>query len=219
MSNEKITATQIDTAFIDAQQETWKAAAEVAQETANAYMTDLETRKAALAQQAAGYRAELDQLHAQRESLAATINDLTSRGQVDEVLPLDAELETVCKSISLMERKISILGMAKLKGDPELYQAAKAAHDAAEAERTPYRASIATLQQIVKAEIERLERIQTELGYAMNRDPGQYAANTFTKVDRHYRDLDRLEREAADKAAAERTAAEQERGSYRYSLR
>lgn len=211
-------AAEINAEFITAQAGAWQAAADKAKVAAEAYLTDLETRKAALAQQAAGYRAELDQLHAQRESLAATINDLTSRGQVDEVLPLDAELETVCKSISLMERKISILGMAKLKGDPELYQAAKAAHDAAEAERTPYRASIATLQQIVKTEIERLESIQKELGYAMNRDPGQYAANTFTKVDRHYRDLDRLEREAADKAAAERKAAEAERGSLRRSF-
>ena len=52
----------------------------------------------------------------------------------------------------------------------------------------------------------------------MNIDPGQYAANTFTKVDRHYRDLDRLECEAAEKAAAERKAAERERGATRKSF-
>ena len=103
MSKEQITAAMIDEAFIAAQEDAWQAAADKEKAAAEAYLADLETRKGALAEQAAGYQAELDQLHAQRESLAAQINDLTSRGQVDEVLPLDSELETVCKSISLME--------------------------------------------------------------------------------------------------------------------
>ena len=216
--DKQITAGEINAEFITAQAGEWQAAADKAKVAAEAYLTDLETRKAALAQQAAGYRAELDQLHAQRESLAAKINDLSSRGMIDEAAEADAELESLDKSISTLERKLRLVSTAELKGDPKLYSAAKAAHDAAEAERTPYRASIATLQQIVKAEIQRLESIQSELGYAMNRDPGQYAANTFAKVDRHYRDLDRLEREAAEKAAAERKAAEQERESPRRSF-
>jgi len=215
----KISAGEINAEFITAQAGEWQAAADKAKTAAEAYLTDLETRKAALAEQAAGYKTELATLTAQRKKLAAKINDLSSRGQIDEAAEVDTELEALDKVIAALERKLRLVSTAELKGDPKLYSAAKAAHDAAEAERTPYRESIATLQQIVKAEIERLESIQNELGYAMNRDPGQYAASTFTKVDRHYRDLDRLEREAAEKAAAERKAAEQERGSYRHSLR
>ena len=214
----KIAAADITTEFIAAQQEKWRAAADAAQKATDAYNTDLNTRKAALAQQATAYQTELAKLNAARKALAAKINDLSSRGMIDEAAEADAELESLDKSISTLERKLRLVSTAELKGDPKLYSAAKAAHDAAEAERTPYRESIATLQQIVKAEIQRLESIQSELGYAMNRDPGQYAASTFTKIDRHYRELDRLECEAAEKAAAERKAAEAERGSTRRSF-
>lgn len=202
-----IIAAQIDTEFITAQAEKWTAAADAAQKAADAYNADLSTRRAALAQQATGYQTEIAKLNAARKALAAKINDLSSRGMIDEAAEVDTELEALDKSITALERKLRLVSTAELKGDPKLYSAAKAAHGAAEAERTPYRESIATLQQIVKLEIERLESVQRELGYAMNRDPGRFATNAFEKVDRHYRDLDRLEREAAEKAAAERVAA------------
>ena len=214
----KIIAAEIDLDFITAQEESWRAAADAAQKAADAYNADLATRRAALTQQATSYQTELAKLNAARKALAAKINDLSSRGMIDEAAEIDTELEALDKSIAALERKLRLVSTAELKGDPKLYSAAKAAHDGAEAERTPYRESIANLQQIVKAEIERLESIQNELGYAMNRDPGQYAASTFTKVDRHYRDLDRLEREAAERAAAERKAAERERGAIRQSF-
>lgn len=216
--DKQITAGEINAEFITAQAGEWQTAADKAKTAAEAYLTDLETRKAALAQQATGYQTELAKLYAKRKELAAKVNDLSSRGMIDEAAEVDTELEALDKSIATLERKLKLVSTAELKGDPKLYIAAKAAHDAAEAERTPYRESIATLQQIVKAEIERLESIQTELGYAMNRDPGRFAANAYEKVDRHYRDLDRLEREAKEKAAAERKAAEAERGSTRRSF-
>lgn len=214
----KITAGEINAEFITAQAGKWQAAADKAKVAAETYLTDLETRKAALTEQAAGYKAELSTLTTQRKKLAAKINDLSSRGQIDEAAEADAELETLDKSISTLERKLRLVSTAELKGDPELYRAAKAAHDAAEAERAPYRAKIDTLQQIVKAELERLENIKRELDYARNRDPGYIANSTFEKVDRHYRDLDHLAREAAEKAAAERKAAEAERGSFHRSF-
>lgn len=214
----KITAGEINAEFITAQAGKWQAAADKAKAAAEAYLADLETRKSALAEQAAGYQAELDKLTLQRKKLAAKINDLSSRGQIDEAAEADAELEALDKSISTLERKLRLVSTAALKGDPALYQVAKTAHDAAEAERTPYRESIAAIQDIVTAEIKRLEEMQTELRYAKDRNPGHYAAQVFERVDRHYRDLDRLEREAAEKAAAERKAAEAERGSFRRSF-
>lgn len=214
----KITAGEINAEFITAQAGEWQAAADTAKTAAEAYLTDLETRKAALVEQAAGYKTELATLTAQRKKLAAKINDLSSRGQIDEAAEADAELEALDKSISTLERKLRLVSTAELKGDPELYKAAKAAHDAAEAERAPYRENIATLRQIVTAEIDRLENMKRELDYAGNRDHGYIANGVYEKVNRHYLDLDRLEREASEKAAAERKAAEAERGSIRRSF-
>lgn len=202
----KITAGEINAEFITAQAGEWQATADKAKTAAEAYLTDLETRKAALAEQAAGYQTELDKLTTQRKKLAAKINDLSSRGQIDEALEADTELEMLDKSITALERKLKLVSTAELKGDPKLYSAAKAAHDAAEAERTPYRTSIATLQQIVKTEIERLESIQRELDYAISRDPGRSANAAFEKIDRHYRDLDRIERQAREQAKAAKAA-------------
>ena len=216
--DKQITAGSINAEYIAAQAEKWQAAADKAKAAAEAYLTDLETRKAALTEQAAAYQNELSTLTTQRKKLAAKINDLSSRGQIDEAAEADAELEALDKSISTLERKLRLVNAAELKGDPKLYKAAKAAHDAAEAERTPYRESIATMQQIVNAEIERLERMQKELRYAMGADHGYYATVAFEKVNRHYMDLDRLEHEAAEKAAAERKAAESERGATRRSF-
>lgn len=216
--DKQITAGEINAEFITAQAGEWQTAADKAKTVAEAYLTDLETRKAALTEQAAGYKAELSTQTTQRKKLAAKINDLSSRGQIDEAAEADAELKKLDKSISTLERKLRLVSTAELKGDPELYRAAKAAHDAAEAERAPYRVKIDTLQQIVKAELERLESMQQELRYARDRDPGRATNSVFEKVNRHYLDLDRLEHEAAEKAAAERKAAEAERGSFRRSF-
>lgn len=218
MKQENITAADITGEFISAQAGEWQATADKAKAAADAYLADLETRKAALAEQAAVYQTELNKLSADRKKLAEKVTDLSSRGKIDKAAEADAELETLDKSISVLSRKIRLVNTAELKGDSQLYKTAKAAHDAAEAERAPYRVKIDALQQIVEAELERLKSMQRELHYARDRDPGRYAAATFDKVNRHYLDLDRLQREAAEKAAAERKAAEKEAGAYRRSF-
>lgn len=218
MKKENITAADITGEFISAQAGEWQAAADKAKAAADAYLADLETRKAALAEQAAVYQNELNKLSADRKKLAAKVTDLSSRGKIDKAAEADAELETLDKSISVLSRKIRLVNTAELKGDPTLYQAARAAYSAAEAERTPYRVKIDALQQIVESELERLKSMKRELHYARDRDPGYYANAVFDKVNRHYLDLDRLKCEAAEKAAAERQAAEKEAGAYRRSF-
>lgn len=208
--DKQITAGGINAEYIVAQAENWQEAVDNAKAAAEAYLTDLETRKAALTEQAAGYQDELSALTAQRKKLAGKINDLSSRGQIDEAAEADAELEALDKSISTLERKLRLVNTAELKGDPELYRAAKAAHDAAEAERTPYRENITTLRNIVEAEMERLKSVQRELRYAMDSNPGRIADSVFEKVNRHYLDLDRIEQEAKEKAAAEWRAKQKE---------
>ena len=218
MNENIITAAEITPDYIAAQQEKWKAAANAEHAAASAYLEDLDTRKAALAKQEDAYNAELDKLNTARKELSAKINDLSSRGLIDAAAEVDAELESLDKSITSIERKLRLVSAAELKGDPKLYRAAKAAHEAAEVERSPYREKIDELKSLVAAEIKRLEIVKRELQYAKDRDPGYYAAQAFAKVDRHFRDLDRAEREAAEKAAAERRAAEAARGSVHYVL-
>ena len=214
----EITATEINTDIIIATASKWQAAADKAKAAAEAYLADLETRKATLTEQAAGYQTEIEKLNKERKALAAKINDLSSRGMIDEAVEADTELEALDKSISTLERKLRLASTAELKGDPKLYKVAKAAYEAAEAERTPYRENmedlIEYLQPIINAELRRLESIREELITAKGRDIAYDARRAFDKVTRHYLDLDRLEREAKEKAEAERKEAEANAGRY-----
>ncbi len=214
----KVTAEEITLEFIEDQATEIKALAQKAKEASDAYMTDLSQRKAALEKQATDYRAQIDVKKKQRKALASKINDLSSRGMIDEAAEADLELEFLDKSISTLERKLKLISTAELKGDSKLYKAAQDANAAVVAAYPVYRQHMWGLRDTVKAEVERLEKMERELWYAADRDPGGYAVAAFEKVDRHYRDLDRLAREAAEKAAAERKAAEKERGATRYIL-
>ena len=210
MKHKDIIAAEINAEFITAQQENWRAAAEAAQKAADAYNTDLNTRKAALAQQANGYQTELAKLNAKRKELAAKVNDLSSRGMIDEAAEVDTELEALDKSIAALERKLKLVSTAELKGDPKLYKAAKAAQDAVYAERTKYTETVRALTATVREEQKRLEDVERELRYTYPGSVGAGADEVFHKVQRHYLDLDRKEREAKEKAAAEKAAAERE---------
>ena len=58
--------------------------------------------------------------------------------------------------------------------------------------------------------LKRLEQLEREMRYVYPGSIGAGADDVFTKVTRHFLDLDRKEREAKEKAAAEREAAERE---------
>lgn len=206
--DKQITAGEINAEFIEEQAAEIKELAQKAKEAADAYMTDLDQRKAALEKQAAEYREQIEAKKKQRKALAGKINDLSSRGKIDEAAEADVKLEALDKVISTLERKLKLVSTAELKGDPELYKAAKEAHNNMLAAQPTYRDNIQELLYTANREISRLEKIAKELDYARDRKHGYYADNAFTKVDRHFRDLDRLEREAKEKAEAERKAAE-----------
>ena len=207
----KIIAAEITPEFIEDQAAEIKELAKKAKEAADAYMADLDQRKAALEKQAAEYREQIEAKKKQRKALAGKINDLSSRGMIDEAAEADVELEALDKAITTLERKLKLVSTAELKGDPKLYKAAQEANASMVAGQPVYRQNMRDLRAIVEAEMERLEKIKKELWYAEDRNHGYYAGNAFEKVDRHYRDLDRIEREAKERAAAERAAAAQTR--------
>ena len=207
----KIIAAEITPEFIEDQAAEIKELAKKAKEAADAYMADLDQRKAALEKQAAEYREQIEAKKKQRKALAGKINDLSSRGMIDEAAEADVELEALDKAITTLERKLKLVSTAELKGDPKLYKAAQEANESMVAGQPVYRQNMRDLRAIVEAEMERLEKIKKELWYAEDRNHGYYAGNAFEKVDRHYRDLDRIEREAKERAAAERAAAAQTR--------
>lgn len=212
-----ITPAEITTEFIATLTEDWESAAKAALEAADLYLADVQNRQQALAEQAKQYETRLREMKDERKKLAATVNDLSSRCDFDAAEEVEVQLETLDKDIASMSRKVRLVSAAELKGDPNLYRAAEAAHDAAEAHRQPYRQQIGELRSIVKEEIKRLEAVDKELYYAADRNPGQFANNSFEKVDRHYRDLDRKEKEAAEQRAAEYKAAKANAGHTRYT--
>ena len=203
-----ITAAEITPEFIEEQATEIKGLAQRAKEAADAYMADLDRRKAALEKQAAEYRAQIESKKKQRKALAGKINDLSSRGMIDEAAEADVELEGLDKSVSTLERKLKLVSTAELKGDPKLYKAAQEANASMVEGQPVYKQNMRDLRAIVEAEMDRLEKIKKELLYAADRNHGYYAGSAFEKVNRHYRDLDRIEREAKERAAAERAATE-----------
>ena len=207
----KITAAAITPEFIEEQAAEIKELAQKAKEAADAYMADLDQRKAALEKQAAEYREQIEAKKKQRKALAGKINDLSSRGMIDEAAEADVKLEALDKAISTLERKLKLVSTAELKGDPKLYKAAQESNSAMVAGQPVYKQAMRDLMAIVEAEMERLEKIKRELWHAVDRNHCYYSSNAFEKVDRHYRDLDRIEREAKERAAAERAAADEKR--------
>ena len=212
-----IDTTKIDTTFIEEQAESWKMTAAAVSKTAAAYLADVEHRADTLKAQAKEYQEEMATLKKERDTLAVKIADLSSRGDIDAAAEADVKLEALDQKIHALGRKLKIVNSAAPKGDPHLYAAAQAAHEAMEAERAPYKQRIDELTTAVDAEIKRLEAIKRELSFKRDTDHGYYAAQKWQKVDRHYRDLDRIEREAEEKAAAERKAQAAAAGHTRYT--
>lgn len=216
--NREITAAEITEEYIEGQQADWKSAAGKAMEAAEAYLSDVQSRKATLHAQKQEYEAALNKNKQERADIAARIVELSSRGQIEEAAEDDTYLETLDREIAGIGRKLKVLSAADPKGDANLYKAAKDAYDVMGDHRTTYRERIGELQQIISMEIARLEAISKELSFAMDRDPGQYAANKYNLVYHHFHDLDRKDREAAERAVADRKAKEKEKRATRYTM-
>ena len=206
-NTKKIKAAEINKDRVESEAADLRNAAENLKAASRAYFEDMETRKAELAKQAADFQDVFNDAMEQRRALADTIADLTSRGQIDEAASEYENLETMDKEIVKLGRKLRLLQNAEVKGDPTLYKAAKAAQDAVTAERTKYIETIRAFDSTVRDEKKRLEDMERELRYTHPESVGLGADDEFTKVDRHFRDLDRAQREAKEKAEAERAAA------------
>ena len=218
MEANTIDTAKINIAFIEEQATPWKKAAEAVAKTAEAYLSDIESRKRTLQEQAKGYNEEMSALKQERAKLAANIADLSSRGDIDSAAKADIKLEALDKQLHDLERKLRIINGASPKGDPALYASAQTAYNAMTQERAPYLQRIDELTAAVDEEIKRLEAIRKELSYNRDINPGFSAHYLWEKVNRHYNDLDRREQEAAERAAAERKAQEAAKGSTRISL-
>lgn len=203
----KITVNEITKEMVLEPFHKWHTAAEKAQEAAKAYFSDLEQRKAALKNQAQSYHVQLDRLKCQRKTLEAKVVDLSSRGLIDKAAEADTRMENLDKKISSLERKLRMVDAAEPKGDPGLYHTAKTALDDMEAEEQRYHDFTAGIFAVIREERQRLFEITeaipgSNVGFNLN------ARADFNRVDRHFRELDRLEREANERRKAEQKAAE-----------
>ena len=186
----------------------WTAAVDAAEEAAKAYFDNVAQRKATLEKQAAECRGQLQKWQGQRKTLAAKVIDLSSRGLIDKAAEVDARMEKLDNKISTTERKLRLVDAAEPKGDPKLYQAAKTAMEAMAAEETQFNSFVGSIATIAKAEKDRLSEITALISNLRCYGGGhaQNAAADFKRVDRHFRELDRLEREARERYNAEQAA-------------
>lgn len=202
----EIRAGEITAETIEQQADAWKKATEEAKEASADYMADLDARKGALVQRAAEYQKQIDDLRVVRKKRAAEVNDLTSRDRFDEAVEAEFMVERLDKTISMLERKIQLVNSAEMKGDSGCYGVAKQAHKKAEAERKKCADALSQLYQTVQAEISRLREVMTRItnmsSYVRSNGPD----DGFDAVDRHFRDLDRIEREARERWQAEQAA-------------
>lgn len=186
--------------LLAAQAEQLTAAQETASAAFAAYHDDLNTRRQALEQQTNEYSAQIEILRKKGAELSAQINDFSSRGEIDAAAEADAQFEAIEREISTLERKKRLAGATKLKGDGRLYQAAKEALDILTHEHEVYYECMAQIRAVALDEKDRLLKIATSTENLM-----QYQTQTleqknkaFEKIDRHFRDLDRIEKEARE---------------------
>lgn len=211
MNIQEITAREITAEIVGQQGSVWKQAVEDAKAAAEAYMQDLESRKAALAKRAEEYQAQAEEQKTARNRAAAEVTDLTSRGRFDEAAVAECEVEKLDNSISMLERKLRLVNSAEMKGDSGCYEAAKQAHEAAEEARNTYSEALSHLYATAQAEVSRLHEIMTRISNLTNYVRNYAPDDGFQKVDRHFRDLDRIERETKERWQAEQDAKRTER--------
>lgn len=201
----KLTPAELTRDMVSEAHKKWSDTSDTARKAAKAYFDDLAQRKAALQRQADEYRAQIEQWRGQRKVLAAKVIDLSSRGLIDKAAEVDTRMEKLDKNISATERKLRLVDAAEPKGDPKLYQAAKTAMEAMDAEKMQFNSFVDGIATIAKAEKDRLSEITALISNLCCYGGGhaQNAAADFKRVDRHFRELDRLEREATERYQAE----------------
>ena len=211
MNIQEIKAAEITADVINQLADTWDQAVENAKSASAAYTEDLECRKAALVKRADEYQAQAEKQKATRNKAAAQVADLTSRGRFDEAAAAESEVEEMDKALSMLERKLRLVNSAELAGDPACHEAAKQAHEAAEAAKKVYEDALSHLYNTAQAEVSRLREIMGKISNLTNWVRNYAPDDGFQKVDRHFRDLDRIEREAKERWQAEQDAKKSER--------
>lgn len=206
MDMKEIRAGEITAEIIEQQADAWKKATEEAKEASGAYTADLEARKAALVQRAAEYQKQIEDLGVARKKRAEEVNDLTSRDRFDEAVEAEFQVERLDRTITMLERKIQLVSSAEMKGDSGCYGVAKQAHEKAENERQKCADALSQLYHTAQTEISRLREILTRISNMSSYVRSYGPDDGFDAVDRHFRDLDRIEREARERWQAEEAA-------------
>lgn len=126
----------------------------------NLYLQDLETRKNNLSEQTEKIKTEVDKLTALSVQLKDQINDAVSRVKLDEAAELEEKYDKTNEKIEILKKKLAIAEGAELKGDKELYKAAKKAKEKAEKMLGEYKLKMFNMQADCKRCIKQLEEIE-----------------------------------------------------------
>lgn len=208
-----VTAAKITEEYIKSTAADVIEASEKVKTAANLYLEDVVSREKALDEQAKEYSNQIEIKTKERKKLAEQVTDLASRGKIEEAADGDVQLETLDNELARLKRKLKLLQSTTLKGDADLYKEMKNALDKVAELQQEHKLYIRALVPVVEEEMKRLERIKKELWWEAERN---YIGGNFDKVERHYHDLDRKEREAKEKEAELRKEEAKKKGGTYY---
>lgn len=189
----------------------------IAVESCKAYMEDVDTQNGRIKAKAAKYATELAELETLEKKHGASVAQAVAKGEQSKADAAEAELDKTAEKIAAVKKKCDLMTGATAKGERALYDKAKAAMEAADAAAEEYREHLESLQNAIVQEKQRLEKLAENIsnmmsnGFYGRRDFASSARSAFTKVERHYKDLDRKEAEARQKWKEQRKADEAER--------
>lgn len=183
------------------------------------YLNDVDIKRSRIDAQAERYAAELTAMEVSEKQLASQISQSVVQGDLDEVTRLENELDALEGRINGLKKKQSLMNGVTVQGDPDLYTACKSAMGETDAEAEKYRQALENLKIAAAKEADRLSKVSEEIGrvlgvcsmYGYTRPNFAGSAHAeFTKVERHYRDLDRIEAEEKHRRNEQRMKEQEE---------
>lgn len=150
-----------------------------------AYDRDLDTRRAALDQQAEDLDAKIKGFKAQIADLEDRSRTAASRGDLDTATDLDEQAEQLRKQLSIANRKRRIASSTELKGGPTIYKSVAEAERAyLEAEKIGHE-YIREARAVVAQWLEFFEELSKKSKFAGRYGPNM-DARRYERIDHHF---------------------------------
>lgn len=184
------------------------------------YLDDLAEKEDRITTQINAYAEELSKLEKQEQEQSKKVAQAIANGEAAAAATAEAELDNIENKLTAIRKKEMLIKGAAIKGDSSLYADCVEAWKKTEEEAKNYEQRLRALLDQAREEQKRIEDTVKQFertlgmyksGYWGSPDFTGEARTVFTRVDRHYRELDRKEQEAKEWTAKEKREAEEER--------